>query len=62
MTALHKSTLLEAMNDLPDETSVEAAIEKLYLVSKIKKGIDQVEAGQTLSHTDVKSRFSQWLQ
>ena len=59
--AIQRSTIMKAVQDLPEETSIEAAIEKLYLISKIKKGINQADAGQTLSHTEVKNRLDKWL-
>ena len=59
--AIQRSTIIKAVQDLPEETSVEAAIEKLYLISKIKKGINQADTGQTMSHTEVKNRLGKWL-
>ena len=62
MTAVHKSEILNAVQGLPEETSIEEAIERLYLVSKIKTGIQQAESGKLLSHDEVKCKFSKWLQ
>jgi len=62
MTAVHKSEILNAVQGLPEETSIEEAIERLYLDSKIKTGIQQAESGKLLSHDEVKGKFSKWLQ
>ncbi|MDD7985836.1 hypothetical protein PQO01_12850 [Lentisphaera marina] len=62
MTAVNKSEILNAVQGLPEETSIEEAIERLYLVSKIKTGIQQAESGELLSHDEVKGKFSKWLE
>ena len=43
------------------EKSFEDAIERIYLLSKIKKGIQQADSGLTISHEDVEKKFSKWL-
>lgn len=48
------------MQDLPEDASVEDAMERLLLLAKIERGIQQVDAGQTLPHTQVKERMAKW--
>ena len=57
-----KQEIIEALEALPDDATVEDAIEHLYLLYRIEKGIKQVEAGKTISHEEVKARMSKWLQ
>ena len=52
-----KQKVLEAIVDLPSDATVEDAIERLYFLAKIEKGLDQAAAGQTLSHEDAKKRL-----
>lgn len=36
-------------------------LEKLYLLYKIRRGIQQAEAGQTVSHEEARERLKKWL-
>lgn len=56
-----KEKLVRALNDLPDDVSYEDAIERLVFLAKIEQGLAQADAGQTVSHTEVKQRMSKWV-
>lgn len=56
-----KEIILNGIQELPEDVGFEEAIEKLYLLSKIKKGITQADQGQTISHDEAKQKFSKWL-
>jgi predicted transcriptional regulator len=56
-----KEKVLQAVRDLPDEASVEDAMERLLLLAKIERGLRQADTGQTLSHAEVKERMAKWL-
>ena len=45
-----KQKIIEVIERLPDEVSIDEAIERLYLLSKIERGIKQADAGQVISH------------
>jgi len=49
------------IHDLPEKTSIEEAMEKLYILYKIEKGIQQADAGNTVSHEEAKKRLNKWL-
>jgi predicted transcriptional regulator len=53
-----KHKIVEAVASLPDDATVEDAIERLYVLAKIERGLAQSDTGETLSHEDVKSRFT----
>ena len=53
-----KQRILQALDDLPDNATVEQAIELLYLLAKVEKGLAQLDCGEGLSHEEVKRRFS----
>ena len=61
MTRCKKSDIENIVSSLPDITSVEEVMEKLYLFAKIEKGIDQADKGLTLSHMEVKEKLEKWL-
>ena len=56
-----KEMVLEAVKNLPDNAEIEDAMERLLLLAKIERGIEQADAGQTISHDEVKQRVSKWL-
>lgn len=53
-----KQRLLEAVQQLPADATVEDAMERLYFLAKIERGIADAEAGRVVSHEEVKTRFS----
>ena len=56
-----KEKVLDAVQALPDDASIEDAMERLFFLSKIEKGLQQADAGQTISHSQVKERMAKWL-
>jgi len=51
-----KEKMFEAVSALPDDPGIEEAMETLFFLAKIEKGIEQADSGQTLSHEEVKRR------
>jgi predicted transcriptional regulator len=56
-----KEKLVRAVEDLPDDASIEDAMERFLFLAKIERGIRQADAGQTIPHTAVKERMAKWL-
>jgi len=56
-----KEKMLHAVSELPDDASVEDAMEKLLVLAKIERGLAQADRGETLSHQEVKERMQKWL-
>ncbi len=56
-----KERVLQAVQDLPDDASIEDAMERLLFLAKIEKGLHQADAGQTVPHDRVKDRMAEWL-
>jgi hypothetical protein len=52
-----KQRIVETVEHLPDDATVEYAVERLYFLAKIERGLEQADAGQGLSQEDVKKRF-----
>lgn len=52
-----KKKVLEAIEELPSDATVEDAIERLYFLAKVEKGLQQAAAGQTMSHEDAKKQL-----
>ena len=56
-----KELVLEAVRNLHEDAAIEEAMEKLLVIAKIERGIEQAENGQTMPHDEVKQRVSKWL-
>lgn len=52
-----KQRVLEAMEKLPADATLEDAIERLVLLAKIDQGLAQLDAGQGVEHSEVKRRL-----
>jgi hypothetical protein len=52
-----KNEIIRAIADLPEDATVEDAMERLYFLAKIERGLEQSESGETVSHAEIKARF-----
>ena len=52
-----KQRVLEAIEKLPPDATVEDAIERLVFLAKIERGIAQLDAGKGMPHSQVKQRL-----
>lgn len=55
-TPQQKTEIVRAIQDLPDDATVEDAMERLYFLAKIERGLEQSD-GETIAHEDIKARF-----
>ncbi len=56
-----KAKMADLIRDLPDDGNIEDAMERLLLLYKIEKGIQQADQGRTVSHDEAKDRLRKWL-
>ena len=56
-TDTEKQRAIEALTALPDDATMEDAIERLCFIAKIEEGLRQSEAGRLVSHEEVKKQF-----
>lgn len=49
------------LNRLPDDCSVEDIQYHLYVLDKVRRGLEDAHANGTLSQEDVEARLSKWL-
>ena len=52
-----KKKILDTLSQLPPDATVEEAMERLYFLAKIERGVEQAESGRLVSHDEVKRRF-----
>lgn len=52
-----KDRVLDVVQQLPADATVEQAMERLYFLAKVEEGLRQADAGKVVSHEDVKRRL-----
>jgi predicted transcriptional regulator len=57
METTDKQRAIEALRALPEHATIEDAIERLCFIAKIEEGLRQSDAGQLVSHDEVKKQF-----
>ena len=56
-----KEQIVRAIGDLPDDAKIEDALDRLYLMYKVEKGIEQADRGELITPEEVRQRMSQWF-
>jgi hypothetical protein len=56
-----KQAVLEMIERLPDDTSVEDIMAELYFRQKVDEGLRQLDAGEGVEHEDAKRKLGKWL-
>ncbi len=56
-----KKLVLDVINELPDETSLDEIAERVEFLAAIQKGIDQLDRGDGIPHDEVKRQLATWL-
>ena len=56
-----KQQILKAIEALPENAKVEDALERLYLLYKIERGIEQADSGELISQEEARQRMAKWL-
>jgi predicted transcriptional regulator len=53
-----KDKVLEAVEKLPSDATIEDAMERLFFLAKVERGMEDAEAGKTISHEEAKRRLT----
>lgn len=56
-----KENVLEALKDLPEKGALPEALERLYILYKLQKGVEAADAGEVVSLEEAKKRLRKWL-
>ena len=56
-----KQDVESLLKRLPDDVSVEDIQYHLYVLDKVRRGLEDARASGTLSQEEVESRFGRWL-
>ena len=52
-----KQRVIEAVRQLPEDATVEDAMERLYFLAKVERGLEDAKAGRFVSHEEIRRRF-----
>jgi hypothetical protein len=56
-----KEQMVRLIQELPEDATIEDAMEQLYLLYKVERGIAQANAGQKVSQEEARRRMARWL-
>lgn len=56
-----KEMILQVVNELPEEVSLDDVVERLILLQNFEKGRQQYHDGQYFTHEEVGKRLEKWL-
>ena len=58
---MKKTQLLETIQDMPEEFSVDELMEKLMILQKIEEGQEQIKSGKFYTEEEAKQKLGKWL-
>lgn len=57
---MNKDKVITAINEMPQDFDLDILMEKLVFIEKVEKGLEQLNAGNTFTHEQVKQRVKEW--
>jgi hypothetical protein len=57
-----KEMVLQALADLPDDATIEDAIERLYFLAKLRRRLDELDTVEKYTQDEAKARMARWLE
>ena len=57
MPRITRERMIEVIRELPEDASVDDAIERLVLLAKIEEGLAQLDRSEGIAHQEVKRRI-----
>lgn len=55
-----KEAILKTLENLPEDATVDDAMERLLLLAKVRRGMAQADAGEKISQEEARRRASEW--
>jgi hypothetical protein len=56
-----KQDILKAIERLPDDAGIEDALDRLYLLYKVERGLRQADRGELIGQEEARRRMARWL-
>lgn len=60
-TMSDKQLVLDSIERLPDDTSLDVIAQRVEFLAALRKGLHQIEREQTIPHDEVKRQLASWL-
>jgi len=60
MAISDKAAAQNILDNMPDDASLDDLMYAMYVRKKIERGLRDIEAGNTVSHTDMKRDIAAW--
>lgn len=57
MSAPAKQLLREAVEQVPDDASIEDVMERLYFLAKVARGLEAADRGDLVAHEEIEREF-----
>ncbi len=57
---MRKQSLVNIINELPKEFDLDQLMERLIVIEKIEKGLEDVKTGETVPHEKVLKMVAKW--
>jgi len=57
---MKKQSIVDIVKELPGEFDLDELMERLIVIDKIDKGLEEVDSGKTISHENVKKIVAKW--
>lgn len=58
---LTKKKVLQSIKELPDHFSIDELIDRVMLLQKVERGLQESHLGKTFSTEDAKEKLKKWL-
>ena len=56
-----KARILQIVEEMPEDLTIEDFLEQLEFRLHVDEGLRQAEAGDVITHEEMKERFAKWL-
>jgi len=58
---LTKANVIKTITELPEHFSIDELVDKMILLDKIEKGIQQADNNQVISDDELDKKIEEWL-
>jgi len=55
-----RDRVLRAVGEMPDGATYDDVMERVYMLQKIERGRQQIEAGEGIPHEEAKQQMKRW--
>ncbi|EIW19016.1 MULTISPECIES: hypothetical protein [Pelosinus] len=55
-----KQEAIDAISKLPETANLEEIMYRLYVIDRVKKGLDAIKRGESISVADLKAEIGSW--